>query len=263
MGTSSERATRFMRRHLPERRSGRPRGAARRTDRAADVEVTIDVACGDSDGNLRIDSFQCDTRLIRCGVADRGFLYYATTRPDGRRKPPDRLLHPRRSRQPRVPHHGTTTDHAGHGAARLRAGAAAGVGGGGAAAGRADAGGAGHDLLHRGRGVQRDGHAAGAKRGAGDHAHVVRVEPRDGTGQTTDWPGQAWRRGGSASGYVTHLYEQRMRVSTSVDTTWSARYRVGGGAWEPVPGTVTIDGEASPLRVRSASPRLIGVADHG
>ncbi len=83
----------------------------------------------------------------------------------------------------------------------------------------------------------------------------------DSSEQTTDWPGQAWSRGGSASRYVTHVYDDRMRIATSVDTTWSARYRIGGGAWQEVPGTVTIEGDPAPLRVRSASPHLVGVSD--
>ncbi len=83
----------------------------------------------------------------------------------------------------------------------------------------------------------------------------------DSSEQTTDWPGQEWSRGGSASGYVTHVYDDRMRISTSVDTTWSARYRIGGGSWQEVPGTVTIEGDPAPLRVRSASPHLVGVSD--
>jgi hypothetical protein len=84
----------------------------------------------------------------------------------------------------------------------------------------------------------------------------------DSTEQTTDWPGEEWRRGG-AGRYVIHAYDDRMRVSTSVDTTWSARYRVDGGAWQEVPGTVTIEGQAASLRVRSASPHLVGVSDRG
>ncbi len=83
----------------------------------------------------------------------------------------------------------------------------------------------------------------------------------DQTEQTTDWPGRRWSRG--ANEYVTHVYDDRMRVATRVDTTWSARYRVGEGPWQDVPGTVTIEGEPAPLRVRSASPHLVGVADRG
>ncbi len=83
----------------------------------------------------------------------------------------------------------------------------------------------------------------------------------DSTEQTTDWPGARWTRGGS--GYITHVYDDTARLSTSVDTTWSARYRVGNGGWQDVPGTVTIEGEATPLRVRSASPHLVGASDRG
>ncbi len=83
----------------------------------------------------------------------------------------------------------------------------------------------------------------------------------DSTVQTTDWPGQAWSRGENR--YVTHTYDDTARLATRVDTTWSARYRVDGGAWQEVPGTVTIEGAASPLRVRSASPHLVGASDRG
>ncbi len=47
-------------------------------------------------------------------------------------------------------------------------------------------------------------------------------------------------------------------MTTRVDTTWSARYRVDGGAWADVPGTVTIEGEPVGLEVLSASPHLVG-----
>jgi len=85
----------------------------------------------------------------------------------------------------------------------------------------------------------------------------------DSTEQTTDWPGARWTHNGSAGGYITHVYDDTARLATSVDTTWSARYRVGDGPWQEVPGTVTIEGDAAPLRVRSASPHLVGAADHG
>lgn len=82
----------------------------------------------------------------------------------------------------------------------------------------------------------------------------------DGTAQTTDTPGLAWRKSVSVESgrYITYAYPHDGRVSPSVDTTWSARYRVGGGPWLEVPGTVTIDGDPVPLTVKEAPPELHG-----
>lgn len=57
---------------------------------------------------------------------------------------------------------------------------------------------------------------------------------------------------------ITHAYRKRGRVAPSVDTTYAARFRVDGGAWRDVPGTVTIPGSAEPLRVVTARPLLVG-----
>jgi hypothetical protein len=43
-----------------------------------------------------------------------------------------------------------------------------------------------------------------------------------------------------------------------VDTTYSADWRVNGGAWQPVNGTVTIPGAPVALDVVEASPTLVG-----
>jgi len=47
-------------------------------------------------------------------------------------------------------------------------------------------------------------------------------------------------------------------VGPSVDTTYSAQFRVNGSAWEPVVGTVTMAGAPVGLQVRTASPTLVG-----
>lgn len=57
---------------------------------------------------------------------------------------------------------------------------------------------------------------------------------------------------------ITHEYARRGRVSPRVDTTYAARYRVGGGTWRDVDGTVTIPGSPVPLRVMTAKPVLTG-----
>ena len=57
---------------------------------------------------------------------------------------------------------------------------------------------------------------------------------------------------------VTHEYGRKGTVRPSVDTVWGADYRIDGGAWAPVPDTVTMNGAAQSLRVRTATPVLVG-----
>lgn len=81
----------------------------------------------------------------------------------------------------------------------------------------------------------------------------------DGTTQTTDGPGRAWQRNVDMGDYVTHMYEQtKAGLRVRVDVTWAADFRVDGGPWQTVPGTVTITGPAEPLDVREADPLLVG-----
>lgn len=81
----------------------------------------------------------------------------------------------------------------------------------------------------------------------------------DGTGQETSGPGLPYAEGRPFSDYVTHAYTQVSdAVSLRVDTTWSARFRVGGGPWQEVGETVTIEGDPVPLAVVEAEPNLVG-----
>ncbi|MCW2854108.1 MAG: hypothetical protein JWM84_3772 [Nocardioides sp.] len=57
---------------------------------------------------------------------------------------------------------------------------------------------------------------------------------------------------------ITHSYQDRGGVRPAVDTTYSADWRVNGGAWQPVNGTVTIPGAPVALDVVEASPTLVG-----
>jgi hypothetical protein len=57
---------------------------------------------------------------------------------------------------------------------------------------------------------------------------------------------------------ITHAYEQKGPVSPSVDTTYAAQFRVEGGPWRDVGGTVTIPGSPQGLRVVEARPVLVG-----
>lgn len=57
---------------------------------------------------------------------------------------------------------------------------------------------------------------------------------------------------------VTHDYQRKGRVSPAVDTTYTATYRVNGGPWADVPGSVTIPGVPVGLEVLTATPVLVG-----
>jgi len=75
----------------------------------------------------------------------------------------------------------------------------------------------------------------------------------DGTSQSTEQPGAAY-----PALTITHTYRDAdVTVSPSVDTTYTGRYRVDGGAWNPIPGTVTVAGAAGQLEVVPAAPQLV------
>ena len=57
---------------------------------------------------------------------------------------------------------------------------------------------------------------------------------------------------------ITHDYQRKGRVSPAVDTTYTATYRVNGGPWADVPGSVTIAGVPVGLEVLTATPVLVG-----
>jgi hypothetical protein len=79
----------------------------------------------------------------------------------------------------------------------------------------------------------------------------------DGTTAVTSDPGAAYPDLG-----VTHRYaDARVTVRPSVTTTYTARFRVGGGGWQDVGGTVTATGPPTALRVAEATPLLSG--EHG
>lgn len=81
----------------------------------------------------------------------------------------------------------------------------------------------------------------------------------DGTTAVTDGAG-----GPYPDKSVIYRYEKaHTTVSHHVVVTWGARFRVNGGAWTQVPGTVTSVGPSTDLRISEATPVLSGVADRG
>jgi len=57
---------------------------------------------------------------------------------------------------------------------------------------------------------------------------------------------------------VTPRYLRKGPVAPSVDTTYTAQFRVNGGPWRAVPGSVTVAGAPVDLQVLTATPTLVG-----
>jgi len=76
----------------------------------------------------------------------------------------------------------------------------------------------------------------------------------DGTDQVTTTPGHAY-----PAKTVTHRYQRaHVTVEHQVQVTWTATWRVNNGPWQDVPGSVTITGPSTPLRIAEAVPLLTG-----
>ncbi|KAA1425860.1 hypothetical protein [Nocardioides antri] len=84
-------------------------------------------------------------------------------------------------------------------------------------------------------------------------AHSYTWHFDDGESITTDKPGAPYPRL-----EITHDYLQTGDYRPALDITWVADYRVNGGQWQPVPGSVTIAGEPADLKAIEARPTLVG-----
>jgi hypothetical protein len=79
----------------------------------------------------------------------------------------------------------------------------------------------------------------------------------DGSALTTRTPGEAY-----PSKEIVHRYlDAEVTVEPSVSVTYGAQFRVGGGDWQDVGGTVTIPGPPEGLRVVEATGVLSGEHD--
>lgn len=77
--------------------------------------------------------------------------------------------------------------------------------------------------------------------------------PGDGTSKSTTKPGRPY-----PAKDVTHTYRRVAdEVRPRVDTTYSVRYRVDGGAWTPLGQTLTAQGAPTSLEVEEAAPVLV------
>lgn len=91
--------------------------------------------------------------------------------------------------------------------------------------------------------------------------HTVTIRPAsalytyhygDGTshGPTTDAGGTY------PSGKITHTYGRKAVVTTRIDVTLTGEFRIGGGAWQPIPGSTTVRGTPEQLTVAVLQSRL-------
>jgi hypothetical protein len=74
----------------------------------------------------------------------------------------------------------------------------------------------------------------------------------DGASLSTTTPGKPY-----PAKEITHKYLRKGSVGLTLTTNYAARFRVAGGAWQYVDGTVPITGPATPLLVREAVPVLV------
>lgn len=74
----------------------------------------------------------------------------------------------------------------------------------------------------------------------------------DGDSLATDEPGAPY-----PDLTVTHNYLRKGTYAPRLDTVYSGRFRVGNGAWQQIPGTVTIAGAPQRLRAIEAQPKLV------
>lgn len=56
---------------------------------------------------------------------------------------------------------------------------------------------------------------------------------------------------------ITHVYKHTGDVAVSLDVTYAGEYRIGSGAWTPIPDTLTVAGAPQDLEIVEALPQLV------
>jgi hypothetical protein len=95
-------------------------------------------------------------------------------------------------------------------------------------------------------------------------AHVVHVDWRfgDGSTATVSGPGRAYSDDhpcdtAECDGYFGHTYLDTGAVTINAAITWTGEFRVAGGGWQPIPGTVTAAATATTIDVKQARAILV------
>jgi autotransporter-associated beta strand protein len=95
-------------------------------------------------------------------------------------------------------------------------------------------------------------------------AHVDRVSWNfgDDSSTTTTGPGKAYTnadpcRTKQCPGYFGHTYTDSGTVTIEADLTWTGQFRVDGGTWQTIPGTVTAEATSTTIDVKEARGVLV------
>jgi hypothetical protein len=98
----------------------------------------------------------------------------------------------------------------------------------------------------------------------GLRVHVVHVAWTfgDGASATTNSPGHRYEpadgcRQARCPQYWGHVYTATGRRTITAQITWSGEFRVGSGAWQRIPGTVTGPRQGAAITVRQARGVLV------
>jgi hypothetical protein len=83
-------------------------------------------------------------------------------------------------------------------------------------------------------------------------SYTWRFDDGEGSTRTGREPGAAY-----PDLEVTHAYTTAGQANPRVDTTYTGRYRVGGGPWQEIPESVTVGGEPVALEVFEARSTLV------
>lgn len=62
-------------------------------------------------------------------------------------------------------------------------------------------------------------------------------------------------------GYFGHVYADTGGMRVTARVSWVGRYRVDGGAWQPIPGTVTGPATSTGIRIVEARGVLVPPPD--
>ena len=95
-------------------------------------------------------------------------------------------------------------------------------------------------------------------------AHVDRVTWSfgDGGSATTTGPGRAYSDAHPCTtkqcpGYFGHTYSDTGTMTITADIVWTGQFRVDGGAWQTIPGTVTAAATSTTTDVKEARGVLV------
>ena len=95
-------------------------------------------------------------------------------------------------------------------------------------------------------------------------AHIDRVtwDFGDDSSTTTNGPGEAYSdthpcRTKQCPGYFGHTYTDAGTMTITADLTWTGQFRVDGGAWQTIPGTVTAEATSTTIDVKEARGVLV------